>query len=277
MSTLHEVAISFLLLSLAISSENSLAGGESSMVSTREAIQSLKSRRIFFGHQSVGGNIVEGIEDIFRRDGIGISNIKNLKGGALPNIGSGFYHDYLGKNGSPETKNAAFARVIDESSGRMDVAFFKYCYLDIDAGTDVNKTFELYRSMMVELKSKYPKVKFIHVTDPLTTVQTGAKAWIKRILGRPLGGYDDNRKRNEFNEYMRKQYNGKEPIFDLAEIESRLPDGSHVTYNYDGKNYYALAPMYTNDGGHLNEEGKRRVAEKLIRFLSALMQKQTGS
>jgi hypothetical protein len=277
MNTLHQAAIGLLIFSLTISFEKSLADGEVSLVGTRDAIQSLTNRRIFFGHQSVGGNIVEGLEDIFNIESISAPSIININGKVIPNVGSGFYHGYLGNNGSPDTKNVAFARVIIESSGKLDVAFFKYCYLDIDASTDVKKVFEQYRSMMSKLRLKYPKIKFIHVTDPLTTVQTGTKAWIKRLLGKPLGGYDANRKPNEYNEYVRKQYYGKEPIFDLAEIESQLPDGSHVTYDYEGKCYPALAQMYTDDGSHLNEAGKRRVAEKLIGFLSTLVLKQTAS
>ena len=36
------------------------------------------------------------------------------------------------------------------------------------------------------------------------------------------------------------------------------------------KIYYSMAPEYTTDGGHLNETGRKRVAEQLLIFLANL-------
>jgi len=70
---------------------------------------------------------------------------------------------------------------------------------------------------------------------------------------------------------MRQEYQENGNLFDIAEIESTLPDGSKVTYDYMGNTYYALAPQYTNDGGHLNEAGRRIVvAQQLLLFLARL-------
>ena len=85
-----------------------------------------------------------------------------------------------------------------------------------------------------------------------------------------MWGYDDNIKRNQFNELLRKEYDGKAPIFDLARTESTLPDGKRSSFSKDGKNYYFMVPDYTHDGGHLNELGRKRAAEQLLVVLTAV-------
>jgi lysophospholipase L1-like esterase len=69
---------------------------------------------------------------------------------------------------------------------------------------------------------------------------------------------------------LRKNYEGKEPVFDLARIESTRPDGTRETFTQDGKTYYALVPAYTKDGGHLNKLGRKKVAEQLLLLLVSL-------
>jgi len=71
---------------------------------------------------------------------------------------------------------------------------------------------------------------------------------------------------------LRKEYEGKEPLFDIAKFESTLPDGSRTSFSENGKIYYCLASNYTTDGGHLNDLGKKVVAEQLLLFLSKLPQ-----
>lgn len=59
-------------------------------------------------------------------------------------------------------------------------------------------------------------------------------------------------------------------IFDLAKIESTYSDGSRETFTAQGQTYYSLIPDYTDDGGHLNEAGRKKVSEQLLLFLSNL-------
>ena len=89
-------------------------------------------------------------------------------------------------------------------------------------------------------------------------------------MGRPVFGYHDNIKRGQFNDMLRKQYDGKEPVFDLAKIESTLPDGRRVTFTKDGMTYYSMVPDYTYDSGHLNELGRKIAAEQLLLPLANL-------
>jgi hypothetical protein len=125
---------------------------------------------------------------------------------------------------------------------------------------------------MARLKEDRPAITFVHVTVPLKSVQSGWKVWIKRLLGRPAGGAADNAKRNEFNELMRRSYSGHELLFDLAIIETTRPDGSRSTFRSGGTAYDQLAREYTDDGGHLNERGRRTVAGRLLVFLAEQMQ-----
>ena len=221
------------------------------------AWEKLSQKKIFFGHQSVGFNIIDGLKDIMKE----YPQIKL-------NI---FAHARVGKNKDPKSKIDAFAHVMEKGIGnKADIAFLKFCYVDVMAGTDVHKVFTEYMNTMSRLKKTYPKTNFIHVTVPLTTRQTGIKARIKKLIGKPVGGYDDNIKRNEFNELLIKEYDGKEPVFDLAKVESTFPDGTQATFSKDGMTYYSMVPDYTYDGGHLNEIGRKKVAEQLLILLANL-------
>jgi lysophospholipase L1-like esterase len=66
------------------------------------------------------------------------------------------------------------------------------------------------------------------------------------------------------------QYRDKEPIFDIAAVESTSPGGTRKSFNQNGKNYYVLADDYSRDGGHLNDLGKKVVAEQFLIFLARL-------
>jgi hypothetical protein len=57
--------------------------------------------------------------------------------------------------------------------------------------------------------------------------------------------YSENIKRNQYNEMLIKEYKGKEPILDIAGIESTKPDGSRQSFELDGVTYYSMVPEYT--------------------------------
>jgi len=231
----------------------------------------LSEKKIYFGHQSVGFNIVEGLKDLIKEN----PQIKlNIVESHDPADFSSplFAHSPIGKNHDPISKIDDFKKFMDNGIGnRANFAFFKFCFVDITADTDVHKVFAHYKDSMKHLKEKYLETTFIHVTVPLTTVQTGPKAWIKKIIGRPIDGYPDNIKRNEFNDLLRKEYEGKAPILDLAKIESVTSNGKSVAFTKDGKSFYAMNPEFTHDGGHLNEVGRKLVAQSLLILLADLI------
>ncbi|MFC1877167.1 hypothetical protein ACFL2E_07855 [Thermodesulfobacteriota bacterium] len=151
-----------------------------------------------------------------------------------------------------------------------DVAALKFCYVDIAPGTNIKKLFIEYTMSTEKLKKKYPGMIIIHFTNPLTTLQTGIKAWIMKLIRRPLWGVEENMKRNQYNQLLLGKYQGKEPVFDIVKIQSTFPDGSRSTFTRDGQTYFSMVPEYTSDGGHLNELGRKKIAEQFLILLARL-------
>ena len=240
---------------------------------TESAWKKLAEQRIYFGHQSVGFNIIQGIHDIMQKNPHIRLNIVETND---PNDFKKpiFAHSRIGKNTDPQSKIDAFASFVETGiEGKTDIAFFKLCYADIIGSTDVNKVFELYKNTMSHLKKKYPQMTFVPMTVPLLRTKITLKAWIKRALReKDIWGLEGNIKRNEFNNLLIKEYEVKDLIFDLATIESTFPDGKQSSFTIGRKAYYSLVPEYTHDGGHLNERGRKLVAEQLLIFLANLSQ-----
>jgi phage anti-repressor protein len=148
------------------------------------------------------------------------------------------------------------------------VAALKFCYVDMTGKTDVERLFSQYKIRIEKIQKSYPDLNIIHFTGPLTVPKTSWKTWLKKILGKKsFWEYDDNIKRNEYNQMLVSEYKGKDPILDIAAIESTKPDGSRQSFELDGKTYYSMYPGYTYDGGHLNETGRKKVAEQLLLLL----------
>lgn len=233
-----------------------------------DRLEKLAYKKIYFGHQSVGFNIVNGLKDLsaenpqIRLNIVETSDMAAFKDPI-------FSHSRIGENTDPKSKTDSFAALMEQGLGcKADIAFFKFCYLDIDEKTDIGNVFAHYKKAMDTLKREYPVTTFVHVTVPLRTTKTTWKTRIKKLMGkREIWEYDDNIKRNEFNDLLIKEYTGKEPIFDLAAVESTRPDGTRATFTKDGKTYSSLLPEYTQDGGHLNEFGRRRAAQALLLLL----------
>jgi len=234
---------------------------------SQEKWQELSKKKVFFGHKSIGDNIIDGLNDIMEY----IPNIKlNIKRTADPADFDQpiFAHFSIEKNKDPELKFKNFYQKIEGGIGdKADIVFLKLCYVDITADTNIENVFTMYKNTLNGLQEKYKNTLFLHVTVPLMAYQTGLKAFVKKIIGRPITGFLDNIKRNQFNEMLRKEYAGNAKIFDLARIESTYPDGKRNQKYKKGKVFFSMIQDYTNDGGHLNEVGSILVAEKLLIFL----------
>lgn len=225
-------------------------------------------KRIFFGHQSVGANILDGLREIVASTpGAQLRIIRSDNPRSL--AGSGFFEASIGNNTDPESKDRAFAKILHDGFGKASgIAFYKYCYVDISGITDIKKMFAHYQQNVDSLKAQYPAIRFLHVTVPLTTVEPPTKAWLKSLLGR-LTEREVNRRRNEFNRLLKSAYKD-DPVFDLAAIESTPPDGRRYSFTSDSQEVYALFPGYATDRGHLNTLGRHRAAEALIALLAKL-------
>ena len=237
----------------------------------REKWTTLSDKKIYFGHQSVGFNIIDGMKDLMHKyPYLKLEIIESDNDFRLSS--PGFYHSRIGSNVNPISKIDDFADKMAAGVGATaDIAFFKFCFVDIGSDTDIQKVFDHYVKVMTVLKERYPRVKIVHFTVPLGTTLTNWKTSIKTLLGKKdIWEYDANVRKNEFNDLLRNHYAGKEPVFDIAGFESTLTDGKRSTFTKGGKSYFDLAPEYTYDDGHLNEKGRQWVAGHLLIFLAQL-------
>lgn len=225
---------------------------------------SLAHRRVYFGHQSVGQNIIDGMRELCAQSDLAIRWVE----GDRPELFDRpvFCHTRLGRNRDPLSKIDAFAATMRNGIGhRAQIAFFKLCYVDITAATEVDALFGYYARVMAALKSEYPQTVFAHVTAPLTVVPPRWRRWFARFRGRAGGAIADNAARARFNGAMRTAYVGREPLFDLADWEA---NGSPVSCRK--AHDWALDPCLSPDGGHLSPRGQAVIGRALLDFLAGL-------
>lgn len=210
--------------------------------------EQVASMRVLFGHQSVGWNILDGMNAIYARRGIPAANIVDGVAG-MPSTGPGFAQVEIGSNGDPASKFADFQAAVATASG-LNVAVMKLCFVDITADTDAESVFAQYRAMIDDVRASHPDIALVHATVPLTVDDPAS-----------------NVVRQRYNSLMRATYGSA--VFDLARMESTRPNGSRVKGRFRGQKYFALYPGYAADEGHLNAKGSRRAATAFLRAVSA--------
>ena len=273
------VAVLVLVLALAVvmadrwSKEKSISiqGNVASAITTAD-LTAVARTRVFFGHFSVGMNVLDAVPGVYADHGVSAPPIE--RGGTQPGPNGGFIaHQFIGKDVMPLLKLEDFDRTMRGGMGRqVDVALMKFCWADIYSNTDVDALFTRYRDTMAALERDFPNVTFIHVTVPLTTepgLVTELKTRLKTLLGRRDGrGQPANVTRERLNALIRGEYAGRH-LFDLAAIESTKPDGMRVLGRYDNQEYFALYDGYASDFAHLNAVGSKIAATA---FLEAIAQ-----
>lgn len=216
--------------------------------------------RMLFGHQSVGANLLDGLRELSGR-GVAIPPLSDARTGALPANGPFIAHFRVGRNGVPDSKIRDFSEMVGSDLARqVDVALFKFCYVDVrDEGSAV-RLFDEYAKAMDRLQDAAPGIVIGHVTVPLRTAPSGTKEVVRRLFGR--GRHPEiarNAARHAFNTRLRERYGKAGTVFDLARIESG-PESPPPR----------LLPEYTSDGGHLNEPGRVAVASGFLKFFESL-------
>lgn len=224
-------------------------------------------KTIYFAHQSVGYNILDGI-GYYGGSALSLRDISSDVRGSFPE-GPVFAHSTIGENTKPLEKLSDFAyRIENGIGGKADIAALKFCYVDFDRDTDAARLFEAYSSEIERLKGKFPGLTFVHFTVPLTVTKSDLKTRIKGLLGREPEGSAENLVRQRYNELIRSAYPGA--VFDIARIESTRPDGAREEGLLGGERYYSLLDSYSTDGGHLNEYASRLAAREFLTLLSAI-------
>lgn len=241
---------------------------------SREAWETVARKTIFFGHQSVGNNIIDGLQMVAKENQFRALNIKKTRNDN-DITGPMLAHSKVGRNKQPLAKIQDFVEIVRSGVGNnISIALMKLCPADINGNTNAKELFQQYDAALRSLQKEFPSVRFLAATCPLTVLRTGWKAWIKKIFFRSRSHWLANIKRYEFNASLRKAYIESGSLFDIAKVESTLPDGSRATYMYNDTQYYYLYQGYTYDGAHLSALGKLRVAEEFIRVLANIVQKQ---
>jgi lysophospholipase L1-like esterase len=231
---------------------------------TAGEMQRVAGLRVVFAHQSVGNNILDGVRTIAERENVAL---RIDKARSDTSNAPGIVHFMVGENGKPESKIEDFRQTLGAKPfGNVDVALMKFCFVDFDVDTDPAKLASDYENLIDTLQREQPQTRFVAVTAPLETLQTGIKAWLKRTFGREPGGYESNARRYAFNDALRKHYTPAQ-IFDLAHAESAAGGTAH-TYAINGVDAEALDPAFSADGAHLNPDGEVAVAAALIRALA---------
>ena len=126
----------------------------------RTELERLAQRRVFFGHQSVGANVLEGIAELAVRAAVPVR------------VADGF----LAENGKPLLKLESFEHALAQQSTPVEIALMKFCYVDFSADTDAPALFARYKASIERLRARYPGTVFVHVTAPLTTPPAGRKS-----------------------------------------------------------------------------------------------------
>ena len=256
-----------LALVMAVSTAFATTPAAEGDASLRADLGKLASMRIYFGHQSVGDNLLAGVR-LLAQDANVKLNIAQID--AARDVGpSTFAHTYVAENTQPLQKLKSFEAAMGTIGQPVDLAALKFCYVDFNAQTDAQAIFAQYQASIARIRAKNPGLTVVHITSPLTSVQQGIKAQIKRMLGKAPQGILENIRREQYNALMRAHYAGKEPLFDIARAESTRADGSLLEVEWNGAKVPALVPAYSDDGQHLNPVGQRLVARHFLRALAS--------
>jgi hypothetical protein len=212
-----------------MTSQGSVASGI-----TTDDLTKVSRTKVFFGHQSVGMNVLDGVPGVYAAHGMAAPTIE--QGGTWPGTDAGFVgHAFIGENEKPVLKIQDFDAKMRSGIGQQaDVALMKLCYIDIMSNTDVNALFATSRDTVAALERDFPKVTFVHVTVPLMTKQGQLSKLKSQLTGSSRYGPAENVTRERLNALIRREYAGGH-LFDLAAIESTAPDGSRSIGMYQGQ------------------------------------------
>jgi hypothetical protein len=223
--------------------------------------------KVFFGHQSVGMNVLSGIAGVYAGHDVSPPTIEQDDSQVGPD-GGFVRHAFIGENGNPALKIKDFdARMRSGVGDEVDVAMMKLCYVDIADDTDVGALFAAYRETLARLEQDFPGVAFVHVTVPLMTEQGLLSMLKSRLTGTTGNGPAANVAREGLNTRIRQEYAGRH-LFDLAAVESTAPDGGRSAGTYQGQRYFRLYDGYASDSGHLNDAGAQVAASAWLKTVA---------
>jgi hypothetical protein len=254
--------VSYLLLPLpvtAVADDKAIRIGYAECMGFKpQASERAAKLKWYFAHASVGANMVDGLNDLKKKDG-GAFTYTTFFCEKMPpvDVKSGTICEHNRGNPGWKAKFDQFEDCVSNSwhFPKVDVVMNKLCYIDQLA------SFKYYIRSMTNLEAAFPDTVFVYMTMPLTT----AEDW-------------DNGLRNGFNERVRSwtKENGR-VLFDIADIEAHDSKGQVSTFVRKDKTCQKLSSEYTGDGGHLNESGRQLVAKGFYALAAALEERKANA
>lgn len=224
---------------------------------------------VFFGHQSVGAEIVAGVRELAG------SGASSWHVAAIEDVSAArprqLLHAKIGKNGDAGSKLDDFASQLQSHGGLgIGIAMMKFCYVDVRSHAQAETLLRLYWERMQTLQERHEAVRFAHCTVPLRRLPMGAYAWVRRALGHRHPEFEANAAREWFNDQLRAACADsarERRLFDLAKLQSTHADGRRCVGGSRRHPIASLAAEWTYDGGHLNAQGRTMAAAAFLRFL----------
>lgn len=202
-----------------------------------ERLEALKQRRVLWGHQSVGANLIDGARSL----GFAFREVRSGSDYGEARWGESGVEE----NGDPERKIRSFVTLLttDGIGARVEAASFKFCWVDFDDSTEIERLVDDYDAALRDLQARFPTVRFLHVTPPLTTDEP-----------------ELNGRRWRFGRELIRRHRDTGLVFDLAAVISTDAAGEQCK----SENQRRLCPGWASDSGHLNEAGSRRAAKAFL-------------
>ncbi len=231
----------------------------------QSTMDAIGRQKWLFTHASVGGNMINGMSDLRTADpnryqlvptSVGY-NSSELRASDPPiPTAPGRIYDCSRGNPGWATKFTIFdnsVRVSGWHDTAVEVVMDKLCY--IDQAADANQ----YITMMAALEVSYPETVFVYTTMPLTTSEDSS-----------------NVLRNVYNAAVRAYcLTHNRLLYDIADMEAYDPNGTQYTFVYGGQTYQKLYSGYTSDGGHLNTDGRQRIARGWYAVAAVIVEQST--
>jgi hypothetical protein len=236
---------------------------------TSQDMDKIRNLSILFGHQSVGRNIMNGLIDLRNQNStynltITPSDLNADVTSANYDSGNIFGHQNSGSNGDPDSKNNEFFNFLNNNTQKIDVAFLKYCYVDVmnsPASLNAQNVFDNYKTLADSFKTENSNVTLVHFTAALMVNTTSSL---------------DNYQRNLYRQLIINEYSGSDYIFDLSDLES-YRNGSYSTFVYNGTTYLSLDSYYTSDGGHPDSnDADQMIAKALLVLLKKVAEENSS-
>ena len=218
-------------------------------------------RRLVFAHQSVGMQVISGIEALATDLGQPDPLVIDVTTDTIPGSGGFVGHFYCGTNGDGFTKTDHLDSLLRGGlAAEVDTVVLKFCYADLRSGSGYTPAdlFAEYSATMDALATDYPAVTFIFATE--TIVNIGDEDHISGA----------NALRQTFNDLVRAEYGSTGLLWDVALAESTDPDGNRtidggVEYLYLG---YASADLEHISG--VDNIGRKAAATPLLLIMAGL-------